>query len=133
MYKNIFGFVNFFSNIGRADELGSGVRNLYKYTKIYAGGEPILFEDDVFRIEVPIYEKPIKAGKKPIKADKFGLTDNEKKVLEYLKEHDSISNSEARDILNLAESTTKRILADMVNKHLLTAVGERKARKYIIK
>lgn len=124
---------NFFFNIGRADELGSGVRNLYKYTKIYAGGEPILFEDDVFRIEVPIYEKPIKADKKPIKADKFILTDNEKKVLEYLKEHDSISNSEARDILNLAESTTKRILADMVNKNLLSAIGERKARKYVIK
>ena len=117
---------NFFSNIGRADELGSGVRNLYKYTKIYAGGEPILFEDDVFRIEVPIFEKPIKA-------DKSDLTENEKKVLEYLEGHGSISNSEARDILNLAESTTKRILADMVNKNLLSAVGERKARKYMIK
>ena len=54
-------------------------------------------------------------------------------MFEYLKEHDSISNSEARGILNLAESTTKRILADMVNKNLLTAVGERKSRKYIIK
>ena len=50
-----------------------------------------------------------------------------------MKEHDSISNSEARDILNLAESTTKRILADMVNKNLLSAVGERKARRYVIK
>ena len=56
-----------------------------------------------------------------------------KNVFEYLKEYDRISNSEARDILNLAESTTKRILADMVNKNLLSAVGERKARKYIIK
>ena len=54
-------------------------------------------------------------------------------MLEYLEEHDSISNSEAREILNLAESTTKRVLADMVNKNLLSAVGERKARKYIIK
>lgn len=72
---------NFFSNISRADELGSGVRNLYKYTKIYAGGEPFLFEDDVFRIEVPIYEKPIKADKKLIKADKSTLTENEKRCL----------------------------------------------------
>lgn len=54
-------------------------------------------------------------------------------MLEYLEEHGSISNSEARDILNLAENTTKRILADMVNKNLLTAVGERKSRKYIVK
>ncbi|MDD6082724.1 MAG: putative DNA binding domain-containing protein [Oscillospiraceae bacterium] len=44
----------FFNNIGRADELGSGVRNLYKYLKIYANNEPVLFEDDVFRAEIPI-------------------------------------------------------------------------------
>ena len=44
----------FFNNIGRADELGSGVRNLYKYTKMYSDGEPVLFEDDVFKVEIPL-------------------------------------------------------------------------------
>jgi ATP-dependent DNA helicase RecG len=44
---------NFFVNIGFADALGSGVRNLYKYTKIYSGGEPELIEGDVFRTIVP--------------------------------------------------------------------------------
>ena len=44
----------FFNNIGRADELGSGVRNLYKYTKMYSDKEPILFEDDIFRTEIPL-------------------------------------------------------------------------------
>ena len=44
----------FFVNIGRAETLGSGVRNLYKYTKIYCGGEPELEEGDVFRIFVPL-------------------------------------------------------------------------------
>jgi ATP-dependent DNA helicase RecG len=45
---------NFFVNIGRADELGSGVRNLYKFTKIYSGGEPALIDGDVFRTIVPL-------------------------------------------------------------------------------
>ena len=49
-----------FANIGRVDELGSGVRNLYKYTKIYAGGAPVLFEDDIFNIEISL-EKSIEA------------------------------------------------------------------------
>jgi ATP-dependent DNA helicase RecG len=44
----------FFVNIGRADTLGSGVRNLYKFTKMYSGGEPELIEGDVFKIIVPI-------------------------------------------------------------------------------
>ena len=44
----------FFNNIGRADELGSGVRNLYKYTKMYSNSEPLLFEDDVIKVEIPL-------------------------------------------------------------------------------
>jgi len=46
---------SFFVNIGRADVLGSGVRNLYKYTKIYSGGEPELVEGDVFKTVVPLF------------------------------------------------------------------------------
>ncbi len=45
---------NFFVNIGRADSLGSGVRNLYNFTKIYSGKEPTLVEDDIFKTFIPI-------------------------------------------------------------------------------
>ncbi len=45
---------NFFHQIGRADELGSGVRNLYHYVKLYSGAEPIFDEEDVFRLTVPL-------------------------------------------------------------------------------
>jgi len=44
----------FFVNIGYADSLGSGVRNLYKYTKIYSNAEPDFEEGDVFRLIVPM-------------------------------------------------------------------------------
>ncbi len=60
---------NFFNNIGRADELGSGVRNLYKYTKMYADSEPIMFEDDVFRPEIPLI-KSNHIDERSIKSDK---------------------------------------------------------------
>ncbi len=46
----------FFRNIGYADQLGSGVRNLFKYSKIYSGEEPVFDEGDVFRITVPLDE-----------------------------------------------------------------------------
>lgn len=42
----------FFRQIGRADELGSGMRNLMKYGKSYGGADPQLIEGDVFRIVV---------------------------------------------------------------------------------
>ena len=38
-----------FREIGLADELGSGMRNSYKYTKMYSGGEPVFTEADVLR------------------------------------------------------------------------------------
>ena len=47
-------FASFFVNIGRADTLGSGMRNLYKYTKLYSNAEPILSEGDVFEIRIPL-------------------------------------------------------------------------------
>lgn len=40
--------------IGYADQLGSGVRNLFKYSKHYSGREPEYIEGDVFRIIVPL-------------------------------------------------------------------------------
>jgi ATP-dependent DNA helicase RecG len=51
---------SFFKEIGRADELGSGVRNLYKYTKIYSGrADPQLIEGDIFRICIPVPQELI--------------------------------------------------------------------------
>ena len=45
---------SFFRNIGYADQLGSGVRNLFKYSKYYSGQIPEFIEGDIFRIIVPL-------------------------------------------------------------------------------
>jgi ATP-dependent DNA helicase RecG len=49
----------FFREIDRADELGSGMRNMMQYGKKYGGADPQLIEGDVFRmvISVPEYGK----------------------------------------------------------------------------
>jgi predicted HTH transcriptional regulator len=45
----------FFKEIGRVDELGSGVRNTYKYCGLYTPGtKPEFIEDDIFRTIIPI-------------------------------------------------------------------------------
>ncbi len=45
---------DFFHTIGRADELGSGVRNLYKCVRAYSGAEPVFEESDVFTLTIPL-------------------------------------------------------------------------------
>lgn len=47
----------FFREIGLADELGSGVKNVTKYLKIYSGGEPEFIEEDIFKQILPIKEQ----------------------------------------------------------------------------
>ena len=46
----------FFREIGRADELGSGMRKMMKYGKAYSGADPEMIEGDVFRIIVKVPE-----------------------------------------------------------------------------
>ncbi|MFH1282635.1 MAG: RNA-binding domain-containing protein [bacterium] len=48
---------HFFKEIGRADELGSGVKNLFKYSKDYSGANPQLIEGDIFKMIIPLAEQ----------------------------------------------------------------------------
>lgn len=45
-----------FRELSLADELGSGMRNTYKYTRMYSGGEPEFIEGDIFRTIIPLNE-----------------------------------------------------------------------------
>ena len=55
-----------FREIGLADELGSGMRNTYKYTKLYSGRTPEFIEGDVFRTVIPLT---------PVAVEKIGPQD----------------------------------------------------------
>ncbi len=54
------------------------------------------------------YRPEEKTDKKPIKADR------EKRIIEYVKEHGTISNKETRELLGFADSTIKRLLKEIV-------------------
>ena len=43
-----------FREIGLADELGSGMRNTYKYTQLYSKEQPLFEEGDIFRTIIPL-------------------------------------------------------------------------------
>ena len=54
-----------FREIGYAEELGSGVKNLYKYSKLYGGSDPMLVEDDVFTTTIMLEDIEIEQDKHP--------------------------------------------------------------------
>ena len=51
---------NFFTQMGRSEELGSGTRSPYKFSGLYAGKDPVLEDGDQFTAFVPI--PPVMVG-----------------------------------------------------------------------
>ena len=73
-----------FREIGLADELGSGMRNTYKFTKLYSGGIPQFVEGDVFKTVIPLNETAtMKSG--PKASDQVGSDAVVEKILEFCK------------------------------------------------
>lgn len=48
---------NFFKEIGLADELGSGIRKMVKYTNIYSNSVPDFKDNDIFKVRIPLTEE----------------------------------------------------------------------------
>ena len=82
-----------FKEIGRVEELGSGIKNIKKYCKIYSDSKPVFLEGDVFKTVIKIKE----AVKMPIKADKKPITSSEK-VIEYLQENECMNETVLRNL-----------------------------------
>ncbi len=96
----------FFVNIGYADSLGSGVRNLYKYTKIYSGGEPDFEEGDVFKLTVPI-------GTDSVEVKRNGLSERQNIILGIIKDDTSIQIEEIAASFGLSRATILREIQEI--------------------
>ena len=110
--------------------LGSGVRNLYKYTKIYSGGEPELIEGDVFRTIVPIGLSDISVSDNGKMANKMSDNKYRSELLAYLAENGAISATEAAAIIGRTAKTARRVLLQLVDEGVVMATGANRNRKY---
>ena len=113
-----------FSRMELIEEWGTGIRRILKRAEEYELPTPEFMEiGDTFRVN--LYKKADK------KADKN--VERQQAIIQYVKEAGSVSNKEAREILGLAESTTKRILKEMVQDGMLSESGQRKTKRYFLK
>lgn len=113
------------------ESFGTGLKRIADACK--AAGVKYEFKMLKSGFVVCFYRSEEKADKGPIKADKKPIDIERKEIIfEFIESNGSISNKEARELLGLAESTTKRFLKEMVNEGDLSIMGERKARKYVI-
>ena len=94
---------NVFSQMGIVEELGSGIRKMFKYTPLYANGkEPIIEEQDVYRIEIPYI--PTLQTTETESGLKSGLKTTQEKILSLIEENPNITYAEIVEELGMARS-----------------------------
>lgn len=132
-----------FREIGYADELGSGMRNTNKYTKLYSGATPVFIEDNIFEILIPMENvADLQIG--PDNADKENNKENNKEnskenskeivadILNILEKHPEISMKEISCKLNVTTGKV-RYYIDMLKKaKMVEHKGSTKKGKWIV-
>ena len=108
---------NFFTQMGRSEELGSGIRNLYKFSQIYSGRPPEMEDGDFFEafVPVPLSVADVPSGKVSVRKGGKGSEEIEAVVNALLKKYGKASASEvSAEVASVGERTVRRHLAKMV-------------------
>ena len=145
----------FFVQIGRAEELGTGIRKIFKYSKLYSGEFPLVDENDIFTVHVPVLvteeventtpittpittpkttpiTTPITTPKTtPIKTYKK-LTNKELLIINILVENPRISISEIAEKLSISKEGIKYHINKLKGIERISREGSLKGGKWIV-
>ena len=114
-----------FREIGIADELGSGMRNTYKYTQLYSGATPIFEEGNIFRTIIPIKKIATqKVGGENVAHGvahdvAHGVAHDKEKIITIIKEKIRLNNKITRqaiaDEIGVSKKTIERHMKEINN------------------
>ena len=99
---------------GLADELGSGMRNTYKYTRLYSGQNPVFEEGDIFRTIIPlkkIVTQKVGGGN----VSRMSFEEIENIIKGMIKEDNKVSRKDIAMILGVSEKTITRYIKEIPN------------------
>ena len=141
-----------FREILLADELGSGMRNSYKYASLYSGGEPQFTEEDVFTLTVPLTEQANPLVNAPMVAEtgegsqkiegnsqktretrektEISSQETEKssqkssqKIMDLIRENNKVTTQEMADTLDISRRAVAKQIAHLQQKGFIRRVG----------
>ena len=120
-----------FREIGYADELGSGMRNTNKYTKLYSGGTPIFVEDNIFEILIPMNNvAELQVG--PEETSKETSKETVDKIIDILESRPEIAVNKIAEMLNISVGGVKYHIEKMKKAGIIEHIGSTKKGKWIV-
>jgi len=128
-----------FTQMGRSEEPGTGIRKVYKYSKAYSGNEGIEFlEQDIFITKVPldnVFNEILGDGEinGGLNGGLIGgLNDGQLKVLKYIQLNEGIKAKEISDKLDIPIDTIDKHIRVLINNKLIERRGSKKTGGYYI-
>lgn len=118
-----------FKEIGWAEELGSGVRNIVKYSKVYSGTIPEFIDGDVFKTKISLngtVNGTVSGTVNDTVNDGVKLTPTEQAVLDCIRENNLINVAEIVDCTKKGRSTIMRTIKALKEKGFIQRVGSDK-------
>lgn len=132
---------NFFKQLGWVEELGSGVRKMYKYCPIYVNGAlPVIEEGDVFKLTIK-YEVGDAEGvndglndglKRENIIDEIFINENESFILSLLRVNPGLNADTLSKELRKSKPMVERYLRSLKEKNVIEYRGSRKTGGYYI-
>ena len=129
----------FFREIGLADELGSGVKNVTQYLKVYSGGVPEFIEADIFKQVLPINVESafdysnLKCGEKDGEKDGEKLNATQQKIVEAIRSNNKCTIAEMADFAGVKTRAIERNIRVLKDKGIIEREGADKGGKWIVK
>jgi len=125
--KHFSNIAQIFTLMGRSEELGTGIMNVYKYSKAYSGSDKIVFNEfDVFRVEIPVLNF------KSNGESNGELSNRQKLVYNKIREHPNINATELALTLNIPFSTIDKYIRFLLKHEQIKRVGSKKTGSYCI-
>lgn len=110
-----------FRQIGLADELGSGMIKLLKYTKAYSNGIPKLIEGDIFRTEIPLVRVENMTIPTTLTTT---LTETQQRIINLIKEDNKITRDEMASKIGITKYGIQYNLNILKKKKYIRRIGK---------
>jgi ATP-dependent DNA helicase RecG len=96
----------FFVQMARAEDLGTGIRNVFHLSTLYSGEKPVFNEEDLFEVIIPIGNEKTTPNTTPNTTT--NTTPNTRtKIIELLIDKPTITKKEIAEILNISVDGVK--------------------------
>ena len=112
---------NVFSQMGIVEELGSGTRKMFKYTPLYANGqEPIIEEQDVYRIEIP-YVSTLQNTE--TESAQKSTQKSTQKIIDMIRENPYVTTQEMAESIGIIRRTVAKHIKSLQERNKIKRIG----------